>query len=255
MSKRTAAIVVAVISLSVICSCRDQAPTASRDYVPFVNMFVWDSATSPYGYLSCVLMRKEIMSSQGFADVYQTIAVFYDSTGQPVVPFSVTLNGVTVPIAPGHKDAYTPSAQDFSAVQHWVVTPSASVPAISDSIAPPSPFRLTYPVNVKDTVSKSSLTITYEDPGVDSVYVVLKYDGVLSHALDSTIADTSRVTYIKVPNTGSYTVPSTLISGFPSKGSCRVIVVADRTKVILENGHKYMLRSCAAASAYFEIKA
>jgi hypothetical protein len=234
-----------------IFGCSKQ-PSSPNLHVPFISSIVWDSTNSIRGYLCCVTLRDDKIG--GYTDNYKTLAIFYDSVGQPVLSGGVTFNGTTLPVPPGSHSAFDQSSQNFSTTQSWNVSSSAVVPAISDTISPPSQFQVTFPVNLTDTVSKSSYTVTWNNPGLDSVYILLDYEATYSHMLDTSLHYAEIRSYVKVASTGTFTVPSSMFVGFPNAGVVSTYVIADNTKLITVHGHNYVLRSTTAATSYCHIK-
>ena len=172
-------------------------------------------------------------------DSYMTTTRFYDSSGYCVRAANVKLNGI--PVCQDDERDLGYSDPSFGITHHWQVTSDLfgfeSVPAINDSILSPNYYRVTYPRPIIDTVSKSAgFTCTYDNPGTDSVTLIIGYDSVMTIIVDSS----NHPSYVKprgwvsrkAANTGSYFVSGSLLDSFPSSGVIQMWVNTFRSREI-----------------------
>jgi hypothetical protein len=231
-----------------LLSCKEPLENSSSKESP--SVVGWNNSTSIAGFLETYAIRYE--SDGGYSDRFNTRCVFYDTSGNITLGGLVTRNSVSIPHVISIYESR--NSTTFNTTHVWEVAGQSSIPYIKDSVTAPSLFRISYPSLYTDTVSKLGFTCTYSDPLTDSIYVLIQYDSVSSVFRDTSVHYPSRTTYYVAANTGSVSIPGTLLTSFPNKGVIRIIVGADKEKEITVNSRKFLLRAASASSTYCFIK-
>ncbi len=241
--------------LAVLCGCKAERPVA-----PHVGPFNVGSGVKILTSKDTIAGMMETMSVvvdnpehglSGSGTGFFTSAIFFDSSWKMVQAANVELNGIT--IRPQN------STHSFGVTQHWQITANSSgtVPHIDDSVQAPNLFHITYPSSICDTISPAAgFTCTYENPGTDSVTIIIYYDSLGTHVFYDTSIHHHKVpsVYLTVANTGSYFVPSSLLSSLPNSGVTQVWVVAYRAKVITASGRHHLIYAISRARSWCAIK-
>jgi len=195
------------------------------------------------------------MTGLGQKQSYQNLARFFDTNGSLITVGGVGLNGSTIPNDTGY-GYLSFTTQTYNTYHIWGVSSGGSViPTFTDSVLAPSSFTITSPGYLPDSVSVSSgFTIAYGSPGTDSVVVAVVYDGQLSPILTSSTDTVTKPRYSFVSNTGSTSISSSMMSGFPSYGVVIITVGGSRFKNRIISGRQYQIRSTSSASTILYLK-
>ncbi|HAW08099.1 MAG TPA: hypothetical protein DCW42_02865 [Bacteroidetes bacterium] len=196
------------------------------------------------------MMIRTIANTGEYSDSYQEYSYFYDESGHPLLAQSVTLNDISL------NRPIDTKVIPFDGSSHiWNVIADSPLISYSDTINSINTFTITQPRSFIDTIHKSNaFNIQYTPIAeVDSVFIMLETDNFIAHyRVDSTInADSPDINkYIKIPNTGFYTVPSSLLASFPDKGILKISVVASRTKTKTINNKSFLVATLTACITY-----
>lgn len=123
----------------------------------------------------------------------------------------------------------TPAKSIFGATSKFKIAGNSGV-INSDSVSfyVPAEIMMTSPTNSQLTISKSSsLTVQWNTDGsnTEGVYLMLRYNGALSHAKDSSLSSTDIIiTHYSSSDGGSYTFSSGDLSSLPVGGILEVYV-------------------------------
>ena len=177
----------------------------------------------------------------------------------------------TPPALDGGQMALSGSIADFDARAGYVTMRSAvfggtgvwglagnsanSVQAFTDSMYMPAVVHMSVPAAASILSKTNDLTVQWNaDPGNDSVVVGFRYDGPASNFADST----KSVSYeysrgFIAPDNGSYTIPSSALSGLPTGGYMELYVARGNAKIGGSQSAKYSLYGYALARGLYKI--
>ena len=140
--------------------------------------------------------------------------------------------------------------QSWDREQVWHIATAGSG-TVTDSLLSPMIFGVESPKELMnfDSVSKSGgFTVSYTEPGCDSVCIYLRSNQKLAHLFDKNIpSDTGSVvtflsTRISSP-TDDYAVQAKDLAAFPAPGIIQVMVIGQNSKYGMIQGQRYLFRS------------
>lgn len=242
---------VLITALSFV-SCKN--PTDS-DVGKIIHTFVSGGVTYADGILETVLINNS--TTGGTSPQYISQGVFYNSSGYCVQADTVRLQSNVVD---WHStQAYlSNSSLTYNTYHVWDIDGNSDVPTFKDSVLAPASFTITTPIllNLPDSISKGGGgSIAWTSPGTDSVTIVFVYEALMSRTIDNSITHTTYTNArVTVANTGTYTIPSGLLSSFPSKGVLMIAIYAYRDKTITVSTKQQVLRSAVVAQVETFIK-
>jgi len=170
----------------------------------------------------------------------QTVAMaaFVDTSSYEfAMAGTCTINSTTISQSDVN-DTYWEDSVSFTpngSMNTYTVSGAGSIPSFTDSLASPSGVTRISSPSVGDTVSRSSnLTVTWNTGTADTVrlYVV---------GPDTNGVDSRRIDFT-VPNNGSYTIPSSYLSGFATGNDLALTVARiNYKKVAHPNSRQYVM--------------
>ncbi len=121
----------------------------------------------------------------------------------------------------------------------WVVDSNLadSVPNINHTIRSISPLDIALPL-MWDSITSSGFTVTWT-PTLDSTTGAVIMLIPTPNPLDSTAVDSIPSTIVSVPDNGSYSISSTMLSGIPSGFRVYVYIIRYALDIASIGGHNY----------------
>ncbi len=239
----------AILSVVASAGCKQSpSPTLAQNQGHLSSSPV--SGAKLGGVLSSTVIRYE--TPTGYADRFDTRALFYNDSGHVVRPTSVAINGHALPpINSWNGDLKSVS---FGSSQVWSVSGSGAVPSFSDTLGAPSVPMISYPRFYTDSVSVSSgYTVHYASPGTDSVGIYVMYDSI-SSLTRCGVQHGFHSFFTGAANTGSFVLTSSDLSGFPSSGVILVTVSAIATDWQYLSSKNYSIWASASSECYTYLK-
>jgi len=252
MTYKTFITVPIVLTILILCSCSEASQNpdikngAGRKKLDPTIL----SSNGYDAYLAAVTERNDGVSSPDNAQFQ--ILRFYDSSGSSVPVSSASLNGTSIDLS-SNNDIKNFS---FNGADHvWAVTGGIGFPSFTDTCETPNQFDITGINAWSDTLDLSTgRTISYTSTGTDSVYIFVEFQPGVSRRLTSYTGSDFNVKGYYAVSSGSFSIPPTDLTAFPTTGVVSIRVVAVKIKDLIVSGKRIRLYAISSSKTNLFVK-
>lgn len=246
-------VIIAISIIVILTNCKEnpELPSKLKQGFTLYELMVQDNSNSA---ILCSSTNR-IMNNLGqFTDSYQNAAYFYksDETTAEVAQVKLNNNILNDLLADRGSNLFNGVTQHI-----WEINGTSDFPSFLDTITSVSSFSIVSPTPGVSQISKSQgVIINYTNiPNIDSLYVVIETNSIISHYLDTNISKTeiSQYNMSKVPNTGSINLPPSFFNSINSNRYAKIMIIAYRFKESLKEGKNIYTYNVSACTANYKI--
>ena len=118
--------------------------------------------------------------------------------------------------------------------------PSLNIPAFDTTLYIPKELSITNTFPNDELHNNQALTLQWnQDTQNDFCYLAINYDVLTSNDDDSSLPDSTIFWSVKIPDNGTYTIPTSVLQQFPVGATIDFFLVRGNALIVNKNGKKY----------------